>query len=137
MVKFEDDVNVNIYNLYHKRMLNKRTQYVYVFSSYDGEPYIIQQVDFKDIEDFYDTFKERIYTMETNLNKVIRIAEDIIIEDLKQNTDYLQGEYGETFSLNFYLETFGVKKILDCIIYDYNPKQKERYNKSISYIIKD
>lgn len=31
MVKFEDDINVNIYNLYHKRMLNKRTQYVYVF----------------------------------------------------------------------------------------------------------
>ena len=106
MVKFEDDVNVNIYNLYHKKMLNKRTQYVYVFYYNDENPYEIRSIKFDEIEEFYNVFKDKIFTIETRLDEAIKHAEKNILESLRDNTGNLTGDVKEEIERVFRLDNF-------------------------------
>ena len=93
MKQIDNEVNENIYNLYHKRMLTEQPEYVYIFFSNDRYPYEIKQVRFEEIEEYYDLFKERIYTIETSLNEILNYADKIILEHLieiamNNNYDY-------------------------------------------------
>lgn len=123
MVKFEDDVNVNIYNLYHKRMLNKRPRYVYVFFSNDANPYEIKQIRFTEIEKYYDNFKEQIYAIETKLDKAIEYADKIILNQLYDETKNLTDEYNTALILDFELHYNNTKQLSFVeYFYDYNNK---------------
>lgn len=101
--QINNEVNENIYNLYHKRMLTEQSEYVYIFFSNDHYPYEIKQISFNEIEEYYDNFKERIYTIETDLDKAIEYADKIITDRLKDETDKLTSEYGLDFRLWFSL----------------------------------
>lgn len=103
MKQIDNEVNENIYNLYHKRMLTERPEYVYIFFSNDHHPYEIEQIRFEEIEDYYDKFKERIYTIEVDLDKAIKYADKIITDRLKDETAGLTDEYGLDFRLEFTL----------------------------------
>ena len=132
MVKFEDDVNVNIYNLYHKRMLNKRTPYVYVFFSNECNPYEIKQIEFKEIEEYYDNFKERIYTIETKLDKAIEYADKIILNQLYDETKNLTDKYNTALILNFELYRSNTKQ-LSFVEYFYDCDNKGEYQRTGMY----
>lgn len=82
MVKFEDDVNVNIYNLYHKRMLNKRTQYVYVFYNNGYNELKINKILFEKIEIFENSSNIDVYTFDTSRERIKQKAEEFIIKGL-------------------------------------------------------
>lgn len=128
MVKFEDDVNVNIYNLYHNKMLKKRTQYVYVFYYNDENPYEIRSIKFDEIEEFYNVFKDKIFTIETRLDEAIKHAEKNILESLRDNTGNLTGDVKEEIELVFRLDNFK-KSNLYSIDYVYNPFMQGYYTK--------
>ena len=103
MKEFNKEVNENIYNLYHGGMLTKQPEYVYIFFSNDHYPYEIEQIRFEEIEEYYDKFKERIYTIEADLDETIKYADKIITDRLKDETDELTSEYGLDFRLVFEL----------------------------------
>lgn len=103
MAQIDNEVNENIYNLYHKRMLTEKPEYVYIFFSNDHYLYEIKQIRFNDIEKYYDNFKEQIYTIEIDLDRAIEYADKIITDRLKDETDKLTSEYGLDFRLWFSL----------------------------------
>lgn len=82
MVKFEDDVNVNIYNLYHKKMLNKRTQYVYVFYNNGYNELKINKILFEKIEVYEKSNSIDVYTFDTSRKRIKQKAEKFIIKGL-------------------------------------------------------
>lgn len=118
MKQVDYEINENIYNLYHKRMLTECPEYVYIFFSNDHFPYEIEQIRFEEIEDYYDKFKERIYTIGANLDEAIKYADKIITDRLKDETDSLTSEYGLDFRLYFTLNETG-DEILDYKEYVY------------------
>lgn len=103
MEQVNNEVNENIYNLYHKRMLTEQPEYVYIFFSNDHHPYEIKQIRFEEIEEYYDNFKERIYTIEVDLDEAIKYADKEITDRLKEQTNNLTDEYGLDFRLEFEL----------------------------------
>lgn len=103
MKQINNEVNENIYNLYHKRMLTERPKSVYIFFSNDHYPYEIEQIRFEEIEEYYNNFKERIYTIEVDLDEAIKYADKIITDRLKDETAGLTDKYGLDFRLEFTL----------------------------------
>lgn len=103
MEQINNEVNENIYNLYHKRMLTERPEYVYIFFNNDHYPYEIKQIRFEEIEEYYNNFKERIYTIEVDLDEAIKYADKIITDRLKDETAGLTDKYGLDFRLEFTL----------------------------------
>lgn len=134
MIKFEDDVNVNIYNLYHKRMLNRRPNYIYVLWYNDRYNYNITQIDFKYLESFYNENKNIIFTVERKLDDAIKHAEKFIIESIKDNTGNFTGDNEESEEISFDLYWHNKKgKILNRISYSYNPFMTGTYSKKYFY----
>lgn len=117
MKQINNEVNENIYNLYHKRMLTKRPQYVYIFWNTDRSPYEIKQLNFRELERFYDMHKDDIYTIEADLDKALEYADHIIVEDLNNLTIDLNGDYDEEF--NLYISLYGNIRRKDLIGIDY------------------
>lgn len=126
MKQINNEVNENIYNLYHKRMLTEQSEYVYIFFSNDHHPYEIKQIGFEEIEEYYDRFKERIYTIEAGLDKALEYADKIILEhliEIAMNNDY---NYDEELWLACELGWIKYnQKTLDGIRYFYDKDDNE------------
>lgn len=118
MVKFEDDVNVNIYNLYHKRMLNKRTQYVYVFYDNGHNALKINKILFEKIKVYENCDGIDVYTFDTNRERIKQKAEEFIIKGLTNGYTFDTPKLTLAFE-NTYWDN---KKELDYITYYYDDK---------------
>ena len=103
MKQIGNEVNENIYNIYNNKMLKRRPEYVYIFFSNVHHPYEIEQIRFEEIEEYYNNFKERIYTIKADLDEAIKYADKEITDRLKEETNNLTDEYGLDFRLEFEL----------------------------------
>ena len=126
MKQIDNDINENIYNIYNDKMLKRRPEYVYIFFSNDHHPYMIKKIEFKELEEYYELFKERIYTIETKLDEALAYADKIILEHLIEiatNNDY---KYDEELLLTCELGWIKYnQKILDTIRYFYDKNENE------------
>lgn len=126
MKQIDNEVNENIYNIYNNKMLKRRPQYMYIFFSNDHHPYMIKKIEFKELEEYYNLFKERIYTIETKLDKALEYANKIILEhliEIAMNNDY---NYDEELWLICELGWIRYnQKILDGIRYFYDKDEHE------------
>ena len=126
MKQINNEVNENIYNIYNNKMLKRRPEYVYIFYGNDRHPYEIEKIRFQELEEYYNNFKERIYTIETKLNEALAYADKIIIEhliEIAMNNDY---NYDEELWLA--CEMGWIKynqKTLDGIRYFYDKDENE------------
>lgn len=118
MVKFEDDINVNIYNLYHKKMLNKRTQYVYVFYNNGYNELKINKILFEKIEIFENSSNIDVYTFDTSRERIKQKAEELIIKGLTNGYTFDTPKLTLAFE-NTYWDN---KKDLESITYYYDDK---------------
>ena len=126
MKQINNEVNENIYNIYNNKMLKRRPEYVYIFFSNDHHPYMIKKIEFKELEEYYNLFKERIYTIETKLDKALEYADKIILEhliEIAMNNDY---KYDEELLLTYELGWIKYnQKILNTIRYIYDKNENE------------
>lgn len=118
MVKFEDDINVNIYNRYHKRMLNKRTQYVYVFYNNGYNELKIEKILFEKNEIYENCNGIDVYTFDTSRERIKQKAEELIIKGLTNGYTF------DTPKLTLYFENtyWDKEQHLEYIEYYYDDK---------------
>ena len=125
-------INENIYNIYNNKMLKRRPEYMYIFWWNDANPYEITKVDYDKLEEFYDMNRNRIFTMGTKLEEVIKEAEDQILESLIDNTGNLTGDFPEEIELAFDLDNYKTNELYS-IEYKYNPFMEGYYQKQTHY----
>lgn len=126
------EINENIYNIYNNKMLKRRPQYIYIFWWNDANPYEITKVDYDKLEEFYEMNRNRIFTMGTKLEEVIKEAEDQILESLIDNTGNLTGDVPEEIELAFDLDNYKTNELYS-IEYKYNPFMEGYYQKQTHY----
>ena len=132
MKQVDYEVNENIYNIYNNKMLKRRPQYMYIFCHNDDNPYEITKIDYDKLEEFYDMNRNRIFTMGTKLDEVIKEAEDQILESLCDNTGNLTGDVPEEIELAFELDNYKANELYS-IEYKYNPFMEGYYQKQMHY----
>lgn len=132
MKQVDYEVNENIYNIYNNKMLKRRPQYMYIFWHNDANPYEITKVDYDKLEEFYDMNRNRIFTMGTKLDDLIKEAEDQILESLIDNTGNLTGDVPEEIELAFDLDNYKANELYS-IEYRYNPFMEGYYHKQVHY----
>lgn len=132
MKQVDYEINENIYNIYNNKMLKRRPQYMYIFWHNDANPYEITKVDYNNLEEFYDMNRNRIFTMGTKLDELIKEAEDQILESLIDNTGNLTGDIQEEIELAFELGNYKANELYS-IDYRYNPFMQGFYQKQIHY----
>ena len=132
MKEFNKEINENIYNIYNNKMLKRRPQYMYIFWHNDANPYEITKVDYDKLEEFYDMNRNRIFTMGTKLDSLIKEAEDQILQSLIDNTGNLTGDVEEEIELAFELDNYKANELYS-IEYRYNPFMEGYYQKKMHY----
>lgn len=132
MKQVDYEINENIYNIYNNKMLKRRPQYMYIFWWNDANPYEITKVDYDKLEEFYDMNRNRIFTMGTKLDDLIKEAEDQILESLCDNTGNLTGDVEEEIELAFELDNYKANELYS-IDYRYNPFMQGVYQKQMHY----
>lgn len=132
MKQVDYEINENIYNIYNNKMLKRRPQYMYIFWWNDANPYEITKVEYDKLEEFYDTNRNRIFTMGTKLDDLIKEAEDQILESLCDNTGNLTGDVEEEIELAFDLDNYKANELYS-IEYRYNPFMQGFYQKQMHY----
>lgn len=132
MKQINNEVNENIYNIYNNKMLKRRPEYMYIFWWNDVNPYEITKVDYDKLEEFYDMNRNRIFTMGTKLDELIKEAEDQILESLCDNTSNLTGDVPEEIELAFDLDNYKENELYS-IEYRYNPFMEGYYQKQMHY----
>lgn len=132
MKQVDYEINENIYNIYNDKMLKRRPQYMYIFWHNDANPYEITKVDYDKLEEFYDMNRNRIFTMGTKLDDLIKEAEDQILESLIDNTGNLTGDVPEEIELAFDLDNYKANELYS-IEYRYNPFMEGYYQKKMHH----
>lgn len=132
MKQVDYEINENIYNIYNNKILKRRPQYMYIFWHNDANPYEITKVDYDKLEEFYDMNCNRIFTMGTKLDELIKEAEDQILESLCDNTSNLTGNVPEEIELAFELDNYKANELYS-IKYRYNSFMQGFYQKQMHY----
>ena len=132
MKQVDYEINENIYNIYNNKMLKRRPQYMYIFWHNDVNLYEITKVEYNKLEEFYDMNRNRIFTMGTKLDDLIKEAEDQILESLCDNTGNLTGDVPEEIELAFELDNYKANELYS-IEYKYNPFMEGYYQKKMHY----
>lgn len=81
-----------------KKILGKR---IYVLSSDNDKHFTIRDLHLKDLEQFYYKWGEKIYAVNENLDNLIKYADNIMVNNLKKNTDNLKGDKDKICALAF------------------------------------
>lgn len=132
MKQVDYEINENIYNIYNNKILKRRPRYMYIFWHNDANPYEITKVDYNNLEEFYDINRNRIFTMGTKLDEVIKEAEDQILEDLVNDTDNFTNEYVEEKELAIELDRYKNNELYS-IEYKYDPYMHGYYQKKMHF----